>query len=131
MHFWACAIYTPERHIVRKIRYSFAKSKISRRTGNGTEKIKHRPASLHKERTKAANLQTLLNKKDHETRLEKEALESLVAKLTTELDQEKREKEQRQNRVKELEKQQDAFRETIQKCYAAYQGSAAKGNQIH
>ncbi|KAK7945534.1 hypothetical protein WMY93_001262 [Mugilogobius chulae] len=85
---------------------------------------------LKKEQQKSSHFQTSINKRDHEVSQQKEALENVVENLKLKLNQETEEKEKQQNEVRKLEltleKERGAFKDTIRKCYAAYQEVAAK-----
>ncbi|KAK7904765.1 hypothetical protein WMY93_017372 [Mugilogobius chulae] len=81
---------------------------------------------LRKEQQKSGNLQASLSKTQHETAQMKE-LESLVEDLKLKFNEEKSEKEKGQDQVRNLEqtlgKERELFRETVKKCFAAYQRS--------
>ncbi|KAK7909727.1 hypothetical protein WMY93_014411 [Mugilogobius chulae] len=80
---------------------------------------------LRKANQKAEQLQVQLTK----TQQEKEALKSLVDSLKIQLNQEENDKEKGQEQVRQLEqtleKERHAFKETIKRCFAAYQAAAA------
>ncbi|KAK7909882.1 hypothetical protein WMY93_014566 [Mugilogobius chulae] len=81
---------------------------------------------LRKANQKSEQLQVQLTK----TQQEKEALKSLVDSLKIQLNQEENNKEKGQDQVRQLEqtleKERHAFKETIKRCFAAYQAAAAK-----